>query len=211
MLKFKLNNFSGGLTEISLAAMLGLTGVSWMGIEAIAPQVAQAYTARLEVELNRQEDETYRTMLRRAEAVARAAAQRAFDSDILVSDVVVTILGENEGAIAPILRLNVSRQSWRTQPDPQVWATYFPNAESLLEFENLAVNEENQAVEEEPAVPQTSEAESNEPGRFDPPNSTTGENPPAPESREIPTLTPDNSNSTPENSTTQPNTNTNNP
>ncbi|WP_224411028.1 hypothetical protein [Oscillatoria salina] len=215
MFNFKLSNLSGSFAGVSLATVLGLTGVSWIGIEAIAPQVAQAYTARLDVELNRQEGETYQTMLRRAEAVARAAAQRAFDSDILVNDVAVTILGENEGAIAPILRLDVSRQSWRRQPDPQVWATYFPNVESLLDFESVAVNEENEAVDGDVSETEATDTENNQPGLpnsplqpelFDPPNATTGDNPTSPELRDRPTTTTGNSDSTPEGFTNQPNT-----
>ncbi|MBW4520263.1 MAG: hypothetical protein KME16_11260 [Scytolyngbya sp. HA4215-MV1] len=46
---------------------------------AIAPLVAQAHTARMTLMLEYHFDETYETPLRRAEAIARAAAQRSFD------------------------------------------------------------------------------------------------------------------------------------
>jgi hypothetical protein len=122
------------MARVSLVAVLGLGIVSWIGTAAIAPQSAHAYTANLEVSLSRQSRENFISFVRRAEAVARAAAQRSFDRDILVSNVAVTVIGQNNGAIAPVLKLNVSRRAWRSRPDPQRWITYLPNSESLLGF-----------------------------------------------------------------------------
>jgi len=114
-------------------ALLGWGGVSWLVQSAIAPQVAQAYTAQVDVAISGQ-GETYETVLRRAEAIARAAAQRSFDRDILVTDVAVMVLAENEGFVAPILALKVTRPAWRTSPDSRRWATYFPATKALLGF-----------------------------------------------------------------------------
>ncbi|WP_414543525.1 hypothetical protein [Nostoc sp. CCY0012] len=108
----------------------------WMLTEAITPQVVRAYTARVDLSIDRMEDEAYETILRRAEAVARAAAQRSLDQDILVTDVSIIVTVQSYGAIAPILALDVSRQQWRTRPDAQRWATYFKTARSLLFFDN---------------------------------------------------------------------------
>jgi hypothetical protein len=122
-----------GVGSFSLVALLGWGGVSWLVQSAIAPQVAQAYTAQVDVAISSQ-GETYETVLRRAEAIARAAAQRSFDRDILVTDVAVMVLAENEGFVAPILALKVTRPAWRTSPDSRRWATYFPATKSLLGF-----------------------------------------------------------------------------
>lgn len=138
------------IAPISLSAVLGLTGVSWLVAAAIAPQHAYAYTARSSVTLNHEPNESFQGFLRRAEAVARAAAQRSFDRDILVTDVAVTVLGQNEGAIVPLLLLRVSRQAWRSRPDPQNWISYFPNTQSLLGIQEPTVASETQ---EAPAQP----------------------------------------------------------
>ncbi|MGD2181880.1 hypothetical protein [Lusitaniella coriacea] len=116
----------------NLPVLLGLAGLSWMGGCAIAPQMVQAYTARFAIPLLRQGEESYQTLLTRAENIARAAAQRSFDSDILVTQVSISIIGQNNSATVPILKLEVSRQDWRKFPDPQRWARYFPNAPILL-------------------------------------------------------------------------------
>ncbi len=124
------------LAPVSLVALLGLGGAVWLVPTAIAPPIAQAYTSRVDVSINRQLDESYQTLLRRAEAVARAATQRSFDQDILVTDVFVMVLVQNEGAIAPILSLEVTRQGWRSRPDPHRWATYYSTTESLLRLQD---------------------------------------------------------------------------
>lgn len=123
------------IAPVSLAALLGLAGANWLVQTAIAPQIAQAYTARVDVALNREEAESYETLLRRAEALARAAAQRSFDQDILVTEVAVTVLVQSEGTIAPVLSLEATRQGWSDTPDPKRWAKYYPTAQTLLQLE----------------------------------------------------------------------------
>ncbi|MFN6571419.1 hypothetical protein A6770_08585 [Nostoc minutum NIES-26] len=123
----------------------------WLVAETIAPQIVRAYTARVDLTIDRLPDENYETILRRAEATARAAAQRSFDQDILVTDASVIVSVQNYGAIAPVLALEVSRQQWRTRPDAQRWATYFKTARSLLMFD---IVQPNQAAIAIPAPPQ---------------------------------------------------------
>ncbi|AFY35191.1 hypothetical protein [Calothrix sp. PCC 7507] len=120
---------------VPLLVLLLSTLPVWFLREAIAPQIVQAYTARVDLAIDRLPDENYETILRRAEAVARASAQRSFDQDILVTDVSIIVSVQSYGAIAPVLALDVSRPQWRTRPDPQRWATYFKTARSLLFFE----------------------------------------------------------------------------
>ncbi|MGD1875054.1 MAG: hypothetical protein ACFB02_18615 [Mastigocoleus sp.] len=100
------------------------------------PQVAQAYTARVDLEIDTLNGENYTTMLRRAEAAARAAVQRSFDKDILISDVSVIVSVQNQGAIAPVLELEVSRIQWRNRPEPRLWSKYYKTASALLYFQN---------------------------------------------------------------------------
>jgi hypothetical protein len=119
--------------------MLGTTVPVWVATVIIAPEIVRAYTATGDIVIDRLPDETYENILTRAEAAARAAAQRTFDQDILITEVSVIISGQNYGAIAPILELRVSRQQWRNRPDPKVWATYFRSARSLLLFNQQAI------------------------------------------------------------------------
>lgn len=136
------------LASVGLMTLLGLSGVNWLILSPLTPQSAQAYTARTEITLTAQPGESFQTLVRRAEAVARAATQRLFDRDILVTDVAVTILGQNDGQVVPILSVDVSRQGWRAEPEASRWATYFRSASSLLEFRETPTVEA-----QDPAVP----------------------------------------------------------
>ncbi len=129
--------FASPTTAIGLAVWLGVTGgICLEG--AIAPQVVRAYTARVDVALDRLPNEQYDALIRRAEIIARAAAQRSFDRDILASEVSVIVIGRNQGTETPILTLDVSRVQWSGRPDTRRWATYYKTSAALLGFEQLS-------------------------------------------------------------------------
>jgi len=107
-----------------------------MMIEPIAPQRVYAYTDQSSVTLERDANETYDGLTLRAEMAARTAAQQSFNRDILVTEVNVTILGQNGLSVVPILTMTVSRNDWRSRPDPRYWSTYFSASKMLLELEN---------------------------------------------------------------------------
>ena len=125
-------------TAIGLAVWLGVTGVIFSVEGTIAPRVVQAYTTRVDVSLDRLPNEGYEALIRRADIVARAAAQRSFDRDILASEVSVIVIGRNQGAETPILTLDVSRVQWSGRPDTRRWATYYKSSAVLLGFEQLS-------------------------------------------------------------------------
>jgi hypothetical protein len=121
------------MAATGLSLML-LTGGAWVSQTVLRPSVAQAYKSRVDVRLERLKDETYKSLIRRAEIVARAAAQRSFDRDILTSEVSIMVIAEYQGAEAPLMVLDVSRQNWRQRPDTRRWATYYRSARSLLKL-----------------------------------------------------------------------------
>lgn len=125
------------LALTSLAVVLGLTG-GWVVEQAIAPAPVHAYTGIVNVTIDVQAGETYENLLRRAEAIARAAAQRSFDRDILVTDVAIAVLAQNSVATVPVVSLTATRPQWRGQPDPRRWSTYYSTAKSLLHLDNVS-------------------------------------------------------------------------
>ncbi len=110
------------------AASISLATV---GLVTSIPPV-RAYNSRVDVRLDRLTNETFDALMRRAEVVARAAAQRSFDRDVLISDVSVQILGQNAGTQMPLMSLDVSRQNWQNRPDVKRWATYYKSARVLF-------------------------------------------------------------------------------
>lgn len=119
----------------SLAFSLFACGTAVWGIDAmVAPIAVHAYTSRIEVIVDRAPNETYEGLVRRAELVARTAAQRGFDRDLLASEVSVIVIGRNGGMAAPVVTLWVTRSQWQSQPETRRWATYYRNSSALIGF-----------------------------------------------------------------------------
>lgn len=114
--------------------LLPLIGAgSLWGLQAmVTPPAAIAYTTRLNVFLNRDREESFEALLRRAEITARAGVQRSFDADVLTSEAIVTIVAENQGITVPLLTVEVTRAQWRARPDVEYWARYYETAKALL-------------------------------------------------------------------------------
>jgi len=116
-----------------VAALMGTIGVGAIWIpQAITPPAAVAYTSRLNLFLTREADESFEVFIQRAEIVARAAVQRSFDADIVMTDAIVTVVGDYGGIAVPILTIDVSRSEWQRRPDVEHWATYYEAAEGLM-------------------------------------------------------------------------------
>ena len=158
-----LNVIRRGLSLFLLASAVPM----WFAVEAIAPQVVQAYTTRVDLSLDRLPDESYQNLIARAEAMARAAAQRSFDRDILVTDVSIIVSVQNQGTIVPVIALEVSRPQWRNNPEARRWATYFKTARTLLfsttpaQITNAETNKKPQATQptKTSSAPQNTESE----------------------------------------------------
>lgn len=122
--------WQGGWGRIGL--ILGLSLGLGLLPPLITPPAAEAYTSRLNLFLVREERENFDIFLRRSEIIARAGVQRSFDSDVLMTSVIVTIIGESQGLAMPVMTVAVSRRDWQRQPDVLAWAEYYSAARSLL-------------------------------------------------------------------------------
>ena len=116
-----------------LTNYLLVSAIATLSTMAIASS-AVAERREVDIRLLVNQDEGFTVMTRKAEILARSAAQRTFDRDVLVSDVSVKVTAQNlnQDQAAIILQLIVSRRDWASRPDPKIWATYFPMAKSLI-------------------------------------------------------------------------------
>ncbi len=144
-------SLSQSLTVGSILLKLAL----WAGISLTAgfASAVYAYTTQDLLTVYRETGENYNALTRRAEDAARSLAQQRFDSDILQTRVIITVVGDNGGQVAPILVLDVKREDWRSRPDPQIWAKYYRSTPLLLEMDGNAPVRPTQPVT--PVVPQT--------------------------------------------------------
>ena len=118
--------------SVKLALLLGLSGLTWVGQALISPPAAVAYTSRVSLFLVREQNESYESLVRRAQITARAGVQRSFDADVLVTEAIVVVVGESQGVSVPILTVEVTRNQWRNLPDVTYWARYYGTASALL-------------------------------------------------------------------------------
>ncbi|MEL7316796.1 MAG: hypothetical protein AAFN08_17935 [Cyanobacteria bacterium J06559_3] len=125
---------SSAFTAWGLSLTLGLGSAIVLSPGLNTPAAAQINNSRVSLFVFRAEGETYSTFLRRAEALARTGVQQTFDNDSLISEAVVTIIGENQGISVPIMEVTVTRNEWQERPDPQYWAVYYRTAPMLLNF-----------------------------------------------------------------------------
>jgi hypothetical protein len=123
------------IIPISLLALFGCTAINWLATEIVASLVVFAQTAEINLPIARQQKETYEDFLRRAEATAAKTIQERFKHNSTIEELRLSIFGENQGAIAPVLSLKVSRNGWRKTPEIQRWASYYPDSKFLLGFE----------------------------------------------------------------------------
>jgi hypothetical protein len=121
---------SARLVRLVLALVVGLGG--GLAPVVLTPPAAQAYTSRVNLFVVREPGESFETLVMRSEIIARAAVQRSFDADVLMTDVIVTVIGDNQGISVPILTVPVSRSDWRLRPDVTVWARYFEASRNLV-------------------------------------------------------------------------------
>ena len=84
-------------------------------MQAFTPQVAQAATVDINLSIERQPNESYENLIRRAKVVLLAATQQKFSQAVQETFVSAIIVGQNQGAIVPVLSLQVSRPQWRSQ------------------------------------------------------------------------------------------------
>jgi hypothetical protein len=115
---FSLIGSLGGLIALSLAI----------------PTSAFAQAKQIQLLFTSQGNQNYETLIRQAEALAGNSIEQAFAETPNITEVSITIVGERNGSMVPLLSSNVSRSNWQAKPTVHLWTRYFPNAEVLLGF-----------------------------------------------------------------------------
>jgi hypothetical protein len=142
--------FGQWMTKVTQVTALSLILI---GFGYSVQHTARADTTRIDnITIDRQPNETYDSLVQRAESAARAAVEQSFDQGSRTTNVSVVILGQNQGVIAPVLAIGVSRPQWRSGGNE---ITYFNSARSLLRLEEqqLATADSPQEQKNTPSVP----------------------------------------------------------
>jgi len=103
----------------------------------LIPEVALTRPVDVNVSIRRQGNETYSQFLERANSLAKNTIEQRFKTDRELDALNVVVVGENNGAIAPLLAVRVNRDNWQANPNVQKWSNEFPFSQSLLGLESL--------------------------------------------------------------------------
>ncbi|AFZ29056.1 hypothetical protein Glo7428_0455 [Gloeocapsa sp. PCC 7428] len=146
---------------VTLAALIGLGGEILGRYPAIAQttqpiSTTQAAPARMNLKVNRQPQESYESLMNRAETVAVTAVKQRFSQDRHTPAISVMIVADSYGAIAPVLSLEISRNEWHySKAETKDQMKYFSTAKMLLGFDGVATNNTNQPQTTTTATPET--------------------------------------------------------
>ena len=102
----------------------------------LIPEVALTRPLDVNVSIRRQGNETYGQFLERANSLAKNTIEQRFKTDRELDALNVVVIGENNGAIAPLLAVKVNRDNWQANPNVQKWSNEFPFSQSLLGLES---------------------------------------------------------------------------
>jgi hypothetical protein len=102
----------------------------------LIPEVALTRPLDVNVSIRRQGNETYNQFLERANSLAKNTIEQRFKTDRELDALNVVVIGENNGAIAPLLAVKVNRDNWQANPNVQKWSNEFPFSQSLLGLES---------------------------------------------------------------------------
>ena len=102
----------------------------------LIPEVALTRPVDVNVSIRRQGNETYGQFLERANSLAKNTIEQRFKTDRELDALNVVVVGENNGAIAPLLAVKVNRDNWQANPNVQKWSNEFPFSQSLLGLES---------------------------------------------------------------------------
>ena len=123
------------LFSLSGLVSLSLGCGGWFTVALVDSPVAIAQISQIPLTLSRQPDETYPSFVQRATTLVATHLKNDFSKNSSLNELRIVVIGQNNGNIAPVLSVNMSRQQWLSNPNPQPLINYFADSEFLLGFE----------------------------------------------------------------------------
>lgn len=116
-----------------ILALLSLIGLATLAPLTTTPVAAQTQAKPIELRLNSQ-NQNFKTLIQQAEAIAKNTIEQSFAENLNLKEVSLTVVGEHNGTVVPLLSSNVSRLNWLRKPTIQAWSQYFTASEVLLGY-----------------------------------------------------------------------------
>ena len=112
-----------------------------LGISTLISPISIALAESVErnLILNSEGSETFETLLRQAQDLAKKSIEQEFAQNPDATEISILVLGEHQGQIVPLLRAKVPRSGWQQDSRMYRWTQYFTsNSRILLGFNQPA-------------------------------------------------------------------------
>lgn len=117
--------------KIKICGILATTTV----LSCINAIPAWAETKSFHFTISSNGDQNFQTLVQQAESLASNSIKQGFAENSSITEVSVTVVGENNGQEVPLLFVTASRSNWQAEPKVKRWTRYFSTA-VLLGFLN---------------------------------------------------------------------------
>lgn len=115
--------------------ILSSLGLLFLTAELLMASPVLARTSQLKAIVPGDRTTTFTTLLEQAQILAAQAIAQEFATNPAISEVWISVLGERQGQVTPLLAVRVTRSQWQTSPNLNQWIEYFTDARVLLRFE----------------------------------------------------------------------------
>lgn len=120
----------------SLLSILSIVMILGIYVRPVLAQIRQ-----IDLIVNSNSRQTFESLIEQAKTLAKTSIDQEFVEDSSVREITLTILGERNGQMVPILMVKVSRSDWQAKPSIQQWVRYLGDSEVLLGFKEPQVSE----------------------------------------------------------------------
>lgn len=129
-----------------------------LGSLSLVATIASARPTQVNLAIEADRIPSFGQLLATAESLAFQRISQAFATNPGITSLSMEVMAERNGAIVPLMTIEVPRDGWRRDARLATWAQYFESAEILLSYRTLEVPElEPTPVPEEPTEAETTE------------------------------------------------------
>lgn len=103
-----------------------------LGSLATPISIALAQTIERSFLLNSDGNASFEVLLQEAQDLVQTSIEQQFAENPNITEVSITVLGENQGQVVPILRSKVTRSQWQHDSRVERWTKYFVTSSAKL-------------------------------------------------------------------------------
>ncbi len=131
----KLSRLAHPLFSLRYFVNVSLFSVVCLSLAVVHPPTVFAQITQVPLTLSREQNESYANFVQRATKLTVTQLKNRFSQNSNLNQVRIVLIGENNGVVAPVLSVNMSRQQWLSKLNPESLINYFQDSQFLLGFD----------------------------------------------------------------------------